>query len=44
MPFTAGYVGFFMADKHVFDPKLSQGSGGFNNILGGDIQIRLAVK
>ena len=29
----------FMADKRIFDPKLSQGSGGFNNILGSDIQI-----
>ena len=28
-----------MADKRIFDPKLSQGSGGFNNILGSDIQI-----
>lgn len=37
--FTAGYVGFFMADKRIFDPKLSQGNGGFNNILGSDIQI-----
>jgi hypothetical protein len=39
--FSAGYVGFFMADKRIFDPKLSQGSGGFNNILGTDIQIPL---
>ena len=37
--FAAGYVGFFMADKRIFDPKFSQNSGGYNNILGTDIQI-----